>query len=195
MVDKIDHEFLYVSSLATGVGSNDIGLDRGQLGSERLVKFIKRGNKLLLIQPNLYYRAETENLSEKKSVDQAFAKSVLFGFEIIDKYEDSYKIDFTSFLKYDRHGVAKTLKNKNQGSYSVDLSKSSIEMFNTKAFPRNVEFEALLTFSGDAKGNLVRSVVPDPNNITVTQHHSFIQLPNKDKQPKKNDPRSGAIYI
>ena len=66
MVDKIDHEFLYVSSLATGVGSNDIGLDRGQLGSERLVKFIKRGNKLLLVQPNLYYRAETENLSEKK---------------------------------------------------------------------------------------------------------------------------------
>ena len=195
MVDKIDHEFLYVSSLATGVGSNDIGLDRGQLGSERLVKFIKRGNKLLLVQPNLYYSAETENLSEKKSVDQAFAKSVLFGFEIIDKYEDSYKIDFTPFLKYDRHGVAKTLKNKNQGSYSVDLSKSSIEMFNTKAFPRNVEFEALLTFSGDAKGNLVRSVVPDPNNITVTQHHSFIQLPDNDYQPRKFDPRSGAIFI
>lgn len=195
MVDKIDHEFLYVSSLATGVGSNDIGLDRGQLGSERLVKFIKRGNKLLLVQPNLYYRAETENLSEKKSVDQAFAKSVLFGFEIIDKYKDSYKIDFTPFLKYDRHGVAKTLKNKNQGSYSVDLSKSSIEMFNTKAFPRNVEFEALLTFYGNAKGNLVRSVVPDPNNITVTQHHSFIQLPDNDYQPRKFDPRSGAIFI
>ena len=195
MVDKIDHEFLYVSSLATGVGSNDIGLDRGQLGSERLVKFIKRGNKLLLVQPNLYYRAETDNLSEKKSVDQAFAKSVLFGFEIIDKYEDSYKIDFTPFLKFDRHGVAKTLKNKNQGSYSVDLSKSSIEMFNTKAFPRNVEFEALLTFSGDAKGNSVRSVVPDPNNITVIQHHSFIQLPDNDYQPRKFDPRSGAIFI
>ena len=195
MVDKIDHEFLYVSSLATGVGSNDIGLDRGQLGSERLVKFIKRGNKLLLVQPNLYYRAETENLSEKKSVDQAFAKSVLYGFEIIDKNEDFYKIDFTPFLKYDRHEVAKTLKNKNQGSYSVDLSKSSIEMFNTKAFPRNVEFEALLTFSGDAKGNLVRSVVPDPNNITVTQHHSFIQLPDNDYQPRKFDPRSGAIFI
>ena len=195
MVDKIDHEFLYVSSLATGVGSNDIGLDRGQLGSERLVKFIKRGNKLLLVQPNLYYRAETENLSEKKSVEQAFAKSILFGFEIIDKYEDSYKIDFTPFLMFDRHGVAKTLKNKNQGSYAVDPSKSSIEMFNTKAFPRNVEFEALLTFSGDAKGNLVRSVVPDPNNITVTQHHSFVQLPDNDYQPRKFDPRSGAIFI
>ena len=68
-------------------------------------------------------------------------------------------------------------------------------MFNTKAFPRNVEFEALLTFSGDAKGNLVRSVVPDPNNITVTQHHSFIQLPDNDYQPRKFDPRSGAIFI
>ena len=67
-VDKLDYEFLYIGSLASGVGSNDIGLDRGQLGSERLVKFVKKGNKLLLIEPNLYYRAETENKSEKKSV-------------------------------------------------------------------------------------------------------------------------------
>ena len=77
-VDKLDHEFLYIGSLASGVGSNDIGLDRGQLGSEKLVKFIKKGNKLLLVEPNLYYRAETKNTSEKKSVEQAFAKSVIF---------------------------------------------------------------------------------------------------------------------
>tara|TARA_B000000475_G_scaffold136082_1_gene109696 strand:+ start:65 stop:2482 length:2418 start_codon:yes stop_codon:yes gene_type:complete len=194
-VDKLDYEFLYVGSLASGVGSNDIGLDRGQLGSERLVKFVKKGNKLLLIEPNLYYRAETENKSEKKSVEQAFAKSVIFGFEIIESKEDSYLIDITPFLMYDRHGVAKKLRDSKQGIYKVDKSKSAIEIENTKAFPENVEFEALLTFSGEAKGNLIRSVTPDPNNITVFQHHSFIKLPDNNYKPRKFDPRSGAIPI
>ena len=194
-VDKLDYEFLYIGSLASGVGSNDIGLDRGQLGSERLVKFVKKGNKLLLIEPNLYYRAETENKSEKKSVEQAFAKSVIFGFEIIESKEESYLIDITPFLMYDRHGVAKRLRDSKQGSYKVDKSKSAIEIENTKAFPENVEFEALLTFSGEAKGNLIRSVAPDPDNVTVFQHHSFIKLPDNNYKPRKFDARSGAISI
>ena len=194
-VDKLDYEFLYLGSLASGVGSNDIGLDRGQLGSERLVKFVKKGNKLLLIEPNLYYRADTENKSEKKSVEQAFAKSVIFGFEIIESKEDSYLIDITPFLMYDRHGVAKKLRDSKQGTYKVDKSKSAIEIENTKAFPENVEFEALLTFSGETKGNLIRSVAPDPDNVTVFQHHSFIKLPENNYKPRKFDARSGAISI
>ena len=194
-VDKLDYEFLYVGSLASGVGSNDIGLDRGQLGSERLVKFIKKGNKLLLVEPNLYYRSETKNISEKKSVEQAFAKSVIFGFEIIETNDNHYLIDFTPFLMFDRHGVAKRLRDTKQGSYKIDKTKSAIEINNTKSFPENVEFEALLTFSGEAKGNLIRSVTPDPDNVTVFQHHSFIKLPDNNYIPRKFDTRSGAISI
>ncbi len=194
-VDKLDYEFLYVGSLASGVGSNDIGLDRGQLGSERLVKFIKKGNKLLLVEPNLYFRSETKNISEKKSVEQAFAKSVIFGFEIIQTNDNHYLIDFTPFLMFDRHGVAKRLRDTKQGSYKIDKTKSAIEINNTKSFPENVEFEALLTFSGEAKGNLIRGVTPDPENVTVFQHHSFIKLPDNNYIPRKFDTRSGAISI
>ncbi len=194
-VDKLDYEFLYIGSLASGVGSNDIGLDRGQLGLEKLVKFVKKGNKILLVEPNLFYRAQTENISEKKSVEQAFAKSVIFGFEIVETNNGHYLIDFTPFLLYDRHGVAKRLRDLKQGSYKVDKSKSAIEIFNTKAFPENVEFEALLTFSGEAKGSMIRSVSPDPDNVSVVQHHSFIKLPDNNYKPRKFDPRSGTISI
>ena len=194
-VDKLDYEFLYIGSLASGVGSNDIGLDRGQLGQEKLVKFVKKGNKILLVEPNLFYRAQTQNISEKKSVEQAFAKSVIFGFEIVETNDEHYLIDFTPFLLYDRHGVSKRLRDLKQGSYKVDKSKSAIEIFNTKAFPENVEFEALLTFSGEAKGSMIRSVAPDPDNVSVVQHHSFIKLPDNNYKPRKFDPRSGAISI
>ena len=194
-ISNLDKEFLYISSLSSGLGSNDIGLDRGQLGNERLVKFSKYGDKILLIQPNLRYRAVSENELEKRSVEQAFAKSVIYGFKIAEQKDNKYIVDFTSFLMEDRHGVAKRLKNSKQGSYKVDKSKSAIELERTKAFPENVEFEALLTFSGDAKGRLVSSVSPDPDRISVIQHHSFIKLPDGNYNPREFDVRSGAISI
>ncbi|MCB0447324.1 MAG: DUF5117 domain-containing protein, partial [Gelidibacter sp.] len=194
-VDKLDREFLYISSLASGVGSNDIGLDRGQLGAERIVKFVKAGNKLLLVQPNQDYRAITDNALEKKSVEQAFAKSVLFGFKIEEQSEGRYIIDFTPFLMVDRHEVANRLKAQNEGVYKLDLSKSALSLERTKAFPKNVEFEALLTFEGEPKGRNIRSVTPTSSLVSVIQHHSFIELPDNNYKPREFDTRSGAISI
>ena len=194
-VDKLDQEFLYVNSLASGVGSNDIGLDRGQLGRTRIVKFIKAGNKLLLVQPNQNFRALTENVPEKKSIEQAFAISVLFGFKIEETYEGKYIIDLTPFLMEDAHEVAKSLKDQNEGTYKVDLSKSALSLERTKAFPKNVEFEALLTFDGDGKGRNIRSVTPTASLLSVIQHHSFIELPDGNYKTREFDPRSGAISV
>lgn len=192
-VKDLNKEFLYISSLSNGIGSNDIGLDRGQLGGERLVKFIKAGNKLLLIQPNQDYRAITDNELEKKSIEQAFAKSVLFGFKIVETKDGSYILDFTPFLMQDTHGVANRLKQSNEGVYKLDLSKSALALERTKAFPKNVEFEALLTFKGEPKGRNIRSVTPTASLVTVTQHHSFIELPDNNYKPRVFDVRSGAI--
>ncbi|MFT6730796.1 MAG: hypothetical protein ACJA1H_002124, partial [Glaciecola sp.] len=192
-VKELDKAFLYVNSLATGVGSNDIGLDRGQLGQERLVKFEKAGNKLLLIQPNLGFRAITDNELEKKSIEQAFAQSVLFGFKIIENNNGTYKIDLTPFLMQDAHGVANRLKQ--EGSYTLDLSKSALSLDRTKAFPKNVEFEALLTFKGQPKGRIIRSVTPTASLVSLVQHHSFIELPDDGYQKREFDVRSGAISM
>jgi len=191
-VSYLEKEFLYVSSLSQGVGSNDIGLDRGQLGVRKIVYFKKFGNKLLLVEPNIKYVAKTNNLVEKKSVVEAFAKSVLYGFPIVDFNNGIYKIDITPFFMEDRHGVIKKLKLKNQGEYFLDKSKSAINLERTRAFLKNIEFDAILTFVGNAKGSFIKSVVPSPDNITVHQHHSFIELPDDKYKPRLFDPRSGG---
>ncbi|NNE31020.1 MAG: zinc-dependent metalloprotease [Winogradskyella sp.] len=194
-VKNLNDEFLYVNALASGVGSNDIGLDRGQLGNERVVYFQKSGNKLLLIQPNLKFRANTENQAERKSIEQAFAKSVLFGFKILSEDAGSFIIDFTPFLMEDAHGVSNRLKQRKEGTYKIDASKSALALERTKAFPENVEFEALLTFKGQPTGKNVRSVTPTSSLVTVVQHHSFIRLPDDNYKPRVFDPRSGAISM
>jgi len=194
-IDAIDEEFLYVNSLAAGVGSNDIGLDRGQLGNERVVKFQRIGPKILMVEPNQDYRADSENAAERKAVQEAFAQSVLGGFKVIAEEPGSILIDITDFLMRDEHGVADRLKRTQQGAYRIDRDRSSIYPERTKNFPQNTEFEALLTFTGEPSGYYVRQVVPTPEAVTVRQHHSFVQLPDEGYEPRAFDPRSGYISI
>lgn len=191
VIDKFDAEFLYVNSLPAGVGSNDIGLDRGQLGDERVVKFERRGPKVLLIQPNYRYRAITENTDEQKAVEQAFAQSVLWGFTVTSEENGKVLVDATDFYLQDAHDVTGTLRSQQQGNYSLDKTRCAFYLPRTKNFPLNTEIEVTLTFTGQATGAFIRSVTPSPNSVTVRQHHSFVQLPDNNYKPRKFDPRAG----
>ncbi|WP_435415148.1 zinc-dependent metalloprotease [Polaribacter aestuariivivens] len=192
-INDLEKDFLYVRSLSEGVGSNDIGLDRGQLGSGVVVHLKKAGNKIMLIQPNLDYRAITDNKEEKQSVKEAFAKSVLHGFVIKEEKNGVFLVDATDFFMRDAHGVANTLARNNQGNYSLDKSKSAFNLERTKAFPENIEFDVMLTFKGSPKGYNIRSVTPDASLVTVHQHHSFVELPDNNYEPRVFDPRSGSF--
>ncbi len=194
-VDKFKTEFLYVNSLPAGVGSNNIGLDRGQLGDTRVVKFTRSGPKVFLVQPNYDYRAVSDNDEERKSVEQAFAQSILWGFEIDAQTDWKVLIDLTPFLMRDAHDVARRLSQSKQGNYQLDGSRSALYLQMTKNFPENTEFESTITFKGAVDGEWIRSVVPTPEAVTVRMHHSFIQLPNSKYKLRKFDPRAGFMHI
>ncbi len=190
-IDKLDTELLYVVSLSAGIGSNDIGLDRLQLGGERIIKFEKRGPKLLMIEPNYRYRAISNNSDERKAVEEAFAQSVLWGFKIEAEENNKVLVDATDFFLQDAHDVSGTLKNTGQGNYSVDKSRSAFYLPRTKNFPKNSEIEVTLTFTGQPTGAYIRSVTPTANSVTVRQHHSFVELPDNNYKPRVFDPRAG----
>lgn len=191
VIDQFDTEFLYVNSLPAGIGSNDIGLDRGQLGDERIVKFERRGLKILLIQPNYRFRAITSNVDERTAVEQAFAQSVLWGFTVTAEEPGKVLVDATDFYLQDAHDVTGRLRSMQQGNYTLDKTRSAFYLPRTKNFPQNTEVEVTLTFTGQATGGYIRSVTPTPNAVTVRQHHSFVQLPDGNYKPRKFDPRAG----
>jgi len=198
LVEELNKEFLYVNSLSSGVGNNDLGLDRGQLGKQRVVYFKKAGNRLLMVEPNQKFRANSDNYLEKLSVEQAFAKSIIWSFTINDKNNEGYVIDITDFLLNDTHNVSNKLKIAGQGRYRVNKNRSSINLDRTKSFPNNIEFDVEITFTddpgsnGEIKGDKIRSVTPSANSLTVNQHHSFIKLPPLDFKMRRFDPRSGV---
>jgi hypothetical protein len=195
VIDKLNVEFLYINSLVTGLGSNDIGLDRGQFGDNRVVKFIKNGPRILLVQPNYSFRAISENPFEQKAVDDSFAQSILWGFGIKEQSSGSYIVDATEFFLSDAHNVIGTLARMGQGKYKVDLSKSGINAGNLKNFPENTVVESILTFEGNPEGSYVLQVVPSPEFITVRQRHSFVKLPDPGYSMRRYDSRSGYFKI
>lgn len=194
-IDKFDQEFLFQSSLPHGIGSNDIGLDRGQLGATRLVKFERVGNKVFLKQFNTYYRADSNNPLEQQAIDEAFASSILWGFTVVTerakKNNKAVLIDYTPFLLSDIHNIAQKLKAKKQGDFKVDTSRSALYAKRTKAFPKNTELEAMVTFKGTKAGDYLKSVTPDASAVTVHLHHSLIKLPDEHYQTRVFHPYSG----
>lgn len=194
-IDRMGEEVLYVNSLTAGLGSNDIGLDRNQLGDTRIVRFIREGQKVLLQEPNLRYRAGSDNALERQSVEEAFAQSVLWGFKVEAEEEGKVLIDWTPFLMRDAHGVVERLKQKKQGDYTLSKERSILWLERTRGFPKNTEFEALLTFTGTARGRELKSVAPTPASFSVRMHHSLVELPDGGFQPRAYDPRSGYFPL
>ena len=200
-IDSMEEPFMYQSSMPRGVGSNDLGLDRGQLGDNKIVSFYRSGPKVLLIQKNLDYRANTDDEDEKAAVESSFAQSVIWGFDVIAESGDEVLVDATSFFLRDSHGLSTRLSRAQQGSYSVDSSRSAIFMPRTKSFPDNTEIEAIVTYTGNSQfknngqvaSDILSTVVPDITAVTVHLHHSFIRLPDDGYQKIQFDPRAGII--
>jgi hypothetical protein len=193
-VARFDADFLYVTSLPAGLGSNDIGLDRGQLGRERVVRFQRSGNKVLLVQPNLAFRASGSD-AEKRAVAESFAQSVIGGFEVAAEEGGRVLVDGTAFFLRDAHDVVGALKRAKQGTYALDEKRSAFHLPNVKAFPRNTEVEVTLTFAGTEPGQWVRDVAPEPTALTVRTRHSFVELPGPGYTPRAYDPRGGFFPV
>lgn len=196
-IGRLDQELLYVVSLPAGLGSNDIGLDRGLPGDQKLVRFVRNGRKVLVTQPNYAYRALTNDPAEKRAVEQSFATSVIWGFSIEAATENRVLVDATDFLLRDAMKAAQRIKSMKQGNFSPDKTRSAIYLPGTKNFPQNTELEATITLvnTDGEVGPMIESVSPSADALTLRMHHSFVQLPDNNYQPRVFDPRAGYFGI
>jgi hypothetical protein len=220
-IPRFNAEFLFAGGLAAGLGSNDIGLDRGQEGGGRLVSFQRVGPKVFLVQPQESFRSSSANPAERKSVEDSFAKSILYGFTVAAESNGHVLVDATEFFVRDGQGAGTALR---PGTYRVDRTRSAVYMERTKAFPKNTEVEVTLTFSNEAAGGgrggggpaggppaigavggagggggrggglfsgTVASVTPSAEAVTLREHYSLVELPDGNYTPREDDPRAG----
>lgn len=220
-IPRFDTDFLFTTGLSAGLGSNDIGLDRGQGGQGRIVRFQRVGPRVLLVQNNQSFRSSSANPLERRSVEDSFAKSTLWGFSVAAESNGRVLVDATDFYLRDIHNAAGRLR---PGNYRVDRTRSAFFLPNTKNFPKNTEVDVTLTFVNEAAGGRggggggpvqgpapigqeppsgpfgrqgglfsgsVASVTPSPDSVTLREHASFVELPDDNYQPRLDDPRAG----
>lgn len=192
-LEVFDAPFIYYASLSQGVGSNDLGLDRGQLGDTYLVQFERVGPKVVLVALNTRYRATSDNAAERRAVDEAFARSVLWGFEIAAEVDDQVLVDITPFALSDAVQLGHRLAAMQEGAFQVSAERSLVNRARTKAFPDNTEIDALVTYTGKAAGKYLPTVSPSDTSVSVHLHHSFVRLPDPGYKPLPYDPRAGFI--
>jgi hypothetical protein len=193
-IPRLGEEMIYVASLPGGVGSNPIGLDRNGINDTKIVRFDRIGPRVLMVVPNYRFRALSNDANERRAVQDSFATSVLWSFKVESSDANGVVVDGTDFFLSDQNNVAARLRANQQGGYSIDKNRSAIFMPRTKAFPRNTEVEAILTFeTHDRPGPLVSGVTPVPSLLTVRQHHSFVALPEPGYKPRRPDPRVGIF--
>ncbi len=197
-IDRFGIEVLYLNGTGAGLGSNDIGIDRGQLTGSRVVTFERVGRKILMVQPNYRFRATSDNRAEVRAVTDAFARSVLWGFTAAAETGDRVLVDLTGFLIRDATNIGRRLR---PGTYRLDASRSSVYMQMTMNFPQNTEIEAEITFVrqpgpggggfGGAAFEGVGSVAASGEAASLRMHHSFFELPDGNYVPRRADPRAG----
>jgi hypothetical protein len=210
-IARFGQELLHAVGFASGLGSNDIGLDRGALAGSRVVFFERVGPKVLLVQPNYGFRSRSTNPEEVRAVRDAFARSVLWGFSVAAETEGRVLVDATPWLVRDGLELGSRLR---PGSYKLDETRSSLYRAGTFNFPKNTELEAELTYvrqpaSASAEGGPAPGPGPDYGRggffegvgdvaasaeaASFRVHHSLIELPDGGYQPRADDPRAGYI--
>jgi len=216
-IPRFDSEFLFSTGLSAGLGSNDIGLDRGAGGQGKVVQFQRVGPKVFLVQPNQSFRSSSTNPREVKSVEESFARSILWGFTVAAEGGGRVLVDATPFFLRDLGGAGGALR---PGAWRVDPTRSAIYLPNTRGFPKNTEIDVTLTFASEpqgARGNAagptqgpepigarqgggfggglfsgsVGSVTPTSDAVTLREHASFVELPDAGYKPRVDDPRAG----
>jgi hypothetical protein len=219
-IPRLDADFLFTLGLSAGLGSNDIGLDRGAGRGGRIVQFQRVGPRVMLVQGNQSFRSSSDNPLERKSVEDSFAKSVLWGFTVAAESNGRLLVDATDFFLRDLISAANSLR---PGNYRIDRTRSAFYLPNTKGFAQNTEVDVMLTFVNEAAGGgrgggggpaqgppaigagegvtggrggglfsgSVGSVTPTPDAVTLREHASFVELPDNNYLPRADDPRAG----
>ena len=197
-VSNLDTPFLLASSLPWGLGSNDVGLDRGQINEPRLVRFHRIGRRLFLIETNPRFLTDSTDPDERRAATEAFAESTLWAGEILAEQSTpraAVLVDLSSLVLLDLHGIGTRLAQSGQGRYQIDAGLSSILPEQARSFPDNTELEAMLTLAGPGEGDELRALTPNPGRLSLRQRLSLVRLPAPGFVPRAYHPGSGAFSV
>ena len=190
--DGVSGRFLYATALKTGLGSAPIRIDRGMVGETQLLAFRRLGKKVAVVFENPRYRSSGDAL-ERRGASADFPFSTVAMLDVASTAADgAVTVDLAPFLVRDTMRLADRLNAEAKGFKLID-ALSAVDPGSVKAFPDNIEVEAVQTYGSDTPGKEVDTIAPDGRQVSFTVHHSLVRLPAPGFVPRKFDIRSGTF--
>lgn len=186
--------FLLRASIASGLGSSGLRLDRGSPGSMQFAEFRRVGNRIVLVELNKRQLA-TGDEAAARAGSESFATSVLWSQPVGEVEAGVFLVDAGTLAAADRYGIIDELKARGQGDYSLVESLSFPLLDESRASESGTRVGAALTFRGPGQGPAVQGVVPDPHLLTLVQHLSFVPLPDPAMPARRYHPGSGGYGL
>jgi len=190
-IDRLDEDILYMVTLATGLGVSGAGLDRGQPGTEAVVRFEHHGPRVLMVRQNAEIGGTSGTEAELRAIRESFPTSVLASLPVVERNGARLVVNATDLFLSDVYDAGSALRDAGAGGARLDRERSVISPDFTASYPRNTEVRAILTFLADDPGGEVDQHAPDGRFVTIEQHHSFMELPSEPFPRRAYDPRTG----
>lgn len=194
-ISRPGQDVLYYTTVSKGIGSVELGLDRGLGTTSAVIRFERVGPRVHVLQQNLRFRAPGGNDALRKGLEESFAASVIAALPIESEEGSTLVVDATPLLVRDAPDVEGLLRRRSQGTFRLDPARSSIYLPRSRAFPKNTELEVTLTYGSDAPGPIVSRIAPDARALTIRVHHSFVEPPDPGYRPRAADPRIGVSTL
>jgi hypothetical protein len=190
--DQLGKEFIYQSFSMGGPAS--LFLNQNMIRETWVFGIRKKFEKLEFTRSNTnYYYDPQNNISKAANVDVADA--VFYSDKIVMKDSDGYFINADGLFLSDKLDQVKPVFPPtipatayfNLGSLNV--AKSSYSKL--RSFPNNTDVIVQLSYDNPAPLNTGGRDITDARYVTVKMQHSFIEMPQNDYVPRRDDPRVG----
>lgn len=192
--ERLGTDFLMETKIAQGIGANGLfGGTMMDIFEGLLVAVERHGEQLFLLRRPHRYVAEHDPAAAQ-AVGLSFGSSVLEAAKIESFREDSALVaDVTNWFVGDLSGIGQRMRFAlsttpgRPATVNFDRGRSYLE--GVKAFPRNVNIRAKLTFRPSEPTGI--NSVPDGRFVPIAIHYTLAALPEQPMERRIGDDRVG----
>jgi len=190
--EQLEKQFIYFSQTVDGV--LEAGHFRGNYRDTKLIEFRRYFDRIDIITKTNRYQFDEDNALHRAS-DANISEAVLASVKI--KHEEDGRLLLPAddiFLSEALHKVSPwNVGSRGNGpSFSLgQLNKDRSRILQERVYPSNMDVVVDYVFNNPEPQVFGSGAISDPRSISIKLQHSFIELPENDFQPRRDDARVG----
>jgi len=196
--EQFDKPMIYFIHTVNGV--LDAGHFKGNFRETKILEFRKHFDKIEIVSTTPRYYLDKESaISRSEGTNMSSATLASMKVEAHDKDSGTYLVKMDPVLLSESiHKVSPYPRPKQPGAppapprFKVgSLSKDKTKYQGIRSYPKNTDVVVEYVFDNDSPSVRGGLEISDARTVSIQMQHSFIEMPNNDFKPRRDDSRVG----